>query len=225
MNIALVDDHTLLREGLVALLSQAHPQMQCLQYASLGALLTGLESQGAPDLVLLDLGLPDAQGLDALQRLREALEWVPVIVVSADERPATVLACLEGGAAGFIPKTAHFELLWSQLSAALEGRIALPASFRLQSEELGETPHFSDRQQEVLGLLLRGLSNKSIARRLEMSESTVKTHLAVIFRKLNVSRRAEAMVVAARLGFRLPAWSAEPALLSSATARLATPAG
>lgn len=210
MNIALVDDHTLLREGLVALLSQAHPQMQCLQYASLGALLNGLESQGAPDLVLLDLGLPDAQGLDALQRLREALEWVPVIVVSADERPATVLACLEGGAAGFIPKTAHFELLWSQLSAALEGRIALPADFRLQSVELGEAPHFSERQREVLGLLLRGLSNKSIARRLDMSESTVKTHLAVIFRKLNVGRRAEAMVVAARLGFRLPVWSAAP---------------
>lgn len=225
MNIALVDDHTLLREGLVALLSRAQPQMQCQQYASLGALLTGLESQGAPDLVLLDLGLPDAQGLDALQRLREALEWVPVIVVSGDERPATVLACLEGGAVGFIPKTAHFDVLWSQLSVALEGRIALPASFRLQSEELGEAPHFSERQQEVLGLLLRGLSNKSIARRLAMSESTVKTHLAVIFRKLNVSRRAEAMVVAARLGFRLSGWSAalaQPAAAPSAPAAATT---
>lgn len=221
MNIALVDDHTLLREGLVALLSRAQPQMQCQQYASLSDLLSGLEPLGAPDLVLLDLGLPDVQGLEALQRLREALEWVPVIVVSADERPATVLACLEGGAAGFIPKTAHFEQLWDQLSAALEGRIALPPGFRLQSEELGEAPHFSDRQQAVLGLLLRGLSNKSIARRLEMSESTVKTHLAVIFRKLKVSRRAEAMVVAARLGFRLPGWSAAP----PAPAMFAAPGG
>ena len=211
MNIALVDDHTLLREGLVALLSQgaASDAVPAVRQPERIAVRAGTSGRH-PIWCCLDLGLPDAQGLDALQRLREALEWVPVIVVSADERPATVMACLEGGAAGFIPKTAHFELLWSQLSAALEGRIALPADFRLQSVELGEAPHFSERQREVLGLLLRGLSNKCIARRLDMSESTVKTHLAVIFRKLNVGRRAEAMVVAARLGFRLPVWSAAP---------------
>ncbi len=203
MRIALVDDHALLREGLAALLDRAHPGLSCLQFASLGALLQSAQRDGPPQLVLLDLGLPDVQGVDALKRLREQLDAVPVLVVSADERRETVLACLEAGAAGYIPKSANFERLLAQLSAALQGCIQLPAELALSSVGPLEPPQFSERQQEVLQLLLMGMSNKGICRAMQMSESTAKTHLAAIFRKLGVNRRAEAMMAAMSLGLKL----------------------
>lgn len=203
MKVALLDDHALMREGLAALLESAVSGLTCLQCGTLEALLNMLNSDAAPALVLLDLGLPDVHGIEALQRVRELDAAVPVIVVSADERTETVLACLEAGAAGFIPKTANFEQLLARLSGALQGRIQLPSHLGLQLGAVPSAPTFSGRQQEVLQLLLAGLSNKVMCRQLQMSESTLKTHLAVIFRKLGVSRRAEAMVVSMSLGLRM----------------------
>lgn len=204
MRIAIVDDHQLVSAGLAALLQRLRPDLDCRTYCSLGQLAEQLPAHGLPALVLLDLGLPEGQGVETLVRLREQLDTVPVIVVSADDRPETVLACLEQGAFGFIPKTADVELLLTRFAAALDGCIQLPGSWvasappAVPAQEL-----FSDRQHEVLQLLLRGMSNKSICRVLQMSESTLKTHLGVIFRKLGVGRRAEAMVMAMKLGIRL----------------------
>lgn len=203
MRIALVDDHALVREGLAALLEGAVAGLDCLQCGTLHALLAVLRGDAPPALVLLDLGLPDVQGIEALHRLRDLDAAVPVIVVSADDRPQTVLACLEAGAAGFIPKSANFDQLLAQLSGALQGCIQLPGGLGLQVDVMPASPSFSERQHEVLELLLAGLSNKVICRQLQMSESTLKTHLGVIFRKLGVSRRAEAMVVAMSLGLRM----------------------
>lgn len=194
------------------MLDRASPGLVCLQFASLSQLLEAVQAQAAPQLVLLDLGLPDVQGIEALTRLREQLDSVPVLVVSADERRETVLACLEAGAVGFIPKTANFERLLEQLEAALQGCIQLPAGLGLEADAALEAPQFSGRQQEVLQLLLMGMSNKGICRALQMSESTVKTHLATIFRKLGVNRRAEAMVAAMGLGLKLQLDGAAPGL-------------
>lgn len=198
------------------MLDRASPGLVCLQFASLSQLLEAVQVQAAPQLVLLDLGLPDVQGIEALTRLREQLDAVPVLVVSADERRETVLACLEAGAVGFIPKTANFERLLEQLGAALQGCIQLPAGLGLGADAALEAPQFSGRQQEVLQLLLMGMSNKGICRALQMSESTVKTHLAAIFRKLGVNRRAEAMVAAMSLGLKLQLDGAAPGLRSAA---------
>lgn len=219
MRVALVDDHALVREGVAALLEGASLGVQCMHYGTLEPLLNDLRSAVAPALVLLDLGLPDAQGLEALHRLREQDDSVPVIIVSADERHETVLATLDAGAAGFIPKTANFEQLLDQLSGALQGRIQLPASLGAQTSHAQSAPCFSGRQQEVLELLLAGLSNKSICRQLQMSESTVKTHLAAIFRKLGVSRRAEAMLVAMSLGMRISLGGRKPQTATGPTAQ------
>ncbi|MDT9001704.1 response regulator transcription factor [Paucibacter sp. APW11] len=226
MRIAIVDDHQLVSAGLAALLRTLRPGLDCRTYCSLSQLLEQLPAHGSPALVLLDLGLPDGQGVQTLSRLREQLDAVPVIVVTADERRETVLACLELGAFGFIPKTADAELLLSRFAAALEGCIQLPGNWTDPAPQSAQSTSemFSERQHEVLQLLLRGMSNKSICRVLQMSESTLKTHLGVIFRKLGVGRRAEAMVMAMKLGIRLELVD-QPALSPSTPAALATPEG
>jgi DNA-binding NarL/FixJ family response regulator len=205
MRIAIVDDHQLVSAGIAALLQTLKPELDCRTYGTLRQFIEQLPAQGAPALLLLDLGLPDAQGVQSLILLREHLESVPVIVVSADESLETVQACLEQGAIGFIPKTADADILLSRFAAALDGCIQLPHRMAVNAPALPpEGPAlFSERQGEVLQLLLRGMSNKAICRDLRMSESTLKTHLGVIFRKLGVSRRAEALVVAMKLGIRL----------------------
>lgn len=206
MKTLLVDDHALLRETLAAVLAQTWPALQLLQAGSLAE--AGALCAQHPDLelVLVDLGLPDARGLASLTTLRRLAPQARHVVVSADERPQTVLAAMEAGAAGFIPKTADLRAMRSALALVLQGRICLPpaAVAALAPAALPAPPALSPRQLEVLALLVQGHANKVISRRLGLSASTVKTHLEAIFRELAVSSRTQAMAAAAQLGLQLP---------------------
>lgn len=215
MKILLVDDHPLFLDGLALWFGQEFPQAEVLQAHSLAAALNTLQAEPGVSWVLLDLGLPDSDGMLALQRLREACPEATCVVMSADERPATILAAIDLGAAGFVPKTTRQGELLRALRLMMNGGVYLPASV-LATQPGGPAPHaagqagdasalgLSPRQGDVLRLLIEGKPNKLICRDLGLSESTVKTHLSAIFRKLGASSRTQAVVAAARLGLQLP---------------------
>ena len=209
----LVDDHAFLRDALARVMMQEFPFLQLLQAGTLAEARAALEAQPDVGLVLLDLSLPDGHGLDVLPQLRTTT-GATLVVMSADDRSATILAAIQAGAAGYIPKTLESARMLDALRVVMSGGVYLPpklldvsadrppgmatATVR-EPRDLGLSP----RQGEVLRMLIEGKPNKLIARELDMSESTVKTHLAAVFRKLEATSRTQAVVAAARLGLRL----------------------
>lgn len=207
MKLLIVDDHALFRDGLALLVGLEFPALELLQAGSLAQAQALLADHPDVRLVLLDLGLPDAAGLGALTLLHQLSDQAPCVVLSAEESPAVVMAALDAGAAGFIPKTTQSDTMLAALRTILAGGVYLPPCVTGQARPPapgGEaTTGLSDRQMDVLRLLLEGKSNKHIGRELGLSESTVKTHLSAIFRRLNVSSRTQAVVAASQLGLRL----------------------
>lgn len=207
MKLLLIDDHALFREGVAALIEQRMPDVALQLAGNLNAARSVLAAHPDCRLALLDLGLPDSHGLDGIARLRELAPALPIVVLSADDRPETVLGAIDRGAAGFIPKSADSAAFASALREVLDGRVHLPRQALLGADTAqaddGEALGLSPRQVDVLRLLVEGRSNKMIMRELELSESTVKTHLQAIFRRLGVSSRTQAVVAAARLGLQL----------------------
>ena len=207
MKLLLIDDHALFREGVAALVEQRMPGVALHLAGDLNAARSVLAAHPDCRLALLDLGLPDSHGLDGIARLRELAPALPIVVLSADDRPETVLGAIDRGAAGFIPKSADSAAFAGALREVLDGRVHLPRQALLGADTAqaddGEALGLSPRQVDVLRLLVEGRSNKMIMRELDLSESTVKTHLQAIFRRLGVSSRTQAVVAAARLGFQL----------------------
>jgi DNA-binding NarL/FixJ family response regulator len=216
MKLLLVDDHALLRDGLALMMAQEFRDLELLQAGTLADAHAALRAHPDVRLVLLDLGLPDGDGVEALPALREAAPGAMLVALSADEKRETVLAAIAAGASGYIPKTAQSGAMMEALRFVLAGGVYLPAGVleRRASERrdsgapgaVGRSPEelgLSPRQVDVLKLLVEGKSNKLIARDLLMSESTVKTHLEALFRRLGANSRTQAVVAAARLGLRL----------------------
>ena len=231
MKTLLVDDHSLFREGLALLITQSFPQLRLLQAGDIGEATRQLDSHADIGLLLLDLALPDATGTSGLTHLRNHSPHVTLVVLSADETPETVLAAIDAGAAGFIPKTSRSGVMRQALQTVLAGGVYLPpavllecrlpaadynandnavadanadvaAAFDPPTPDADAITGLTPRQSEVLRLLIEGKPNKLICRELELSESTVKTHLASIFRRLGANSRTQAVVAAARLGLR-----------------------
>jgi DNA-binding NarL/FixJ family response regulator len=218
VKVLLVDDHALLREGVALVMEREFlSRLQLLQAGSLAEMRAMVAQHADIQLVLLDLTLPDGNGIAELPRLREVAPNARIVALSADESNETVMAAINAGAAGFIPKTVQSGAMLQALRVVLDGGIYLPSAAldrrtaprpggpswvrppALSPEQIG----FSPRQADVLRMLIDGLPNKAIGRELEMSDSTVKTHLAAIFRKLDANSRTQAVVAAARLGLRL----------------------
>ena len=233
MKLLLIDDHPLFRDGLSLLIQHRlnladHGSFEVLEAGDLQDASRALAAHPDVRLALLDLGLADRQGLGTLDRWREMAPDVPVVVLSADDRPHTIVAAIDRGASGFIPKTVQSGVMQEALLRVLSGGVYLPplpddAALddpgepldlveSLESLEPLEPPAdpesllgLSERQLDVLRLLIEGKPNKDICRRLNLSESTVKTHLSAIFRKLRVNSRTQAVVAVARAGVTLHA--------------------
>ncbi len=226
MKLLLIDDHPLFRDGLSLLIQHRldlaeHGGAEVVEAGNLGDALAALTRHPDVDLVLLDLGLVDRQGLGTLSEWRELAPQWPVVVLSADDRPGTILAAIDQGASGFIPKTVDASVMQEALRRVLSGGVYLPPlpsdavataptpahddDTLLRDEPVGPetTLGLSGRQLDVLRLLVEGKPNKEICRVLSLSESTVKTHLSAIFRKLKVSSRTQAVVAVARAGVTL----------------------
>jgi DNA-binding NarL/FixJ family response regulator len=214
MNLLLVDDHALFREGLRELLADISPgvsirEAACVEDAIDECKLTNFR------MVLLDLGLSTSDGLGTLDAFRVAVPEVPVIVLSGDEDPRHMKSAIDRGAVGFIPKAHTSKLMIAALRFVLAGGIYLPPNLLHEDTEL-EKPsaaaagavaaayaRLSPRQQEVATLLLQGNSNKVIARRLALSEGTVKAHVSAIFQIIGAKSRVEAVIIAAKSGIKV----------------------
>lgn len=212
MQVLLVDDHPFIRSGVKALLTQHVGNCQIVEASDCGSAIAMLaESKEAPDLILLDLNLPDCAGLTALEIIRKARPDAPVVVLSAEDDRSTILDALNLGAMGFIPKTMNPELVWSALGVVLAGGVYVPhkvvseqakasSSDRVKTQPPpGNTSALSSlgltvRQIDTLRMLVKGLPNKVIARNLGISEATVKVYVSAALRAMNVTSRTQAVI-------------------------------
>ena len=213
MKILIVDDHTLFREGLRLVLKQLDPDCQIVEASSCQGAFDAAQTASDFDIVLLDLNLPDMPGFVALSVLREEHPQLPVVLLSASEDRETVLEGLDRGAMGFIPKSSSSQVLMSALKLVLAKGVYIPPAVlnsmpdlpvqqslgpakTIASMDLGLT----DRQADVLRLMVEGKSNKIICRELGLAEGTVKTHVTAVLRTLQVTNRTQAVLAVSRLG-------------------------
>jgi DNA-binding NarL/FixJ family response regulator len=202
MKVLLVDDHAILREGVAMLLQREFAGLVLMQAGTLVQAEQALSAHADLGLVLLDLELPDASGLQALLQLRATGHEAAIVVLSADTGHDRILGAIDAGAAGYVPKSANAREMLDALRRVLDGQVVVPTQIPFSGCSVSATA-LTPRQREVWALLVQGKPNKVICRQLDLSESTVKTHLAVIFQKLGVHSRTEAVVAAARMGLRL----------------------
>ena len=202
MHIALCDDHALVVEGIALLLKSLDPQVRISPYFSASALLESAPAWSDVDLVLLDLVMPDAEGFQTLQRLRALREDVAVVVLSGQSDRASVLRAIDAGAMGFVPKAATTQTMLEALRIVLAKGVFVPeaALGAVTGRTQGAALSLTARQWEVLHAVLQGKTVKRIARDLDITESTVKTHVSAVLRELDVTTRTEAIVKAMQLG-------------------------
>ena len=207
MDILLVDDHPIIHETLRAVVRLVLPQAQFHAESDLAGGLARAKQLKNLELVVLDLGLPGCAGLEALIRFRKTLPRARIAIISATEDPHSVRAALDAGAVGYLPKTSSPKVLTDALDLILHGGTYLPPQVTGGGLPPRREPKLSDfgitdRQADVLRLVIKGLTNAEIARELSIAENTVKQHAHAAYRALGVSSRTEVLVEFARLGIR-----------------------
>lgn len=221
MNILIVDDHVLFREGMALLLGPLVEDGEVLEAGSCDEAFAVIDRHGRVDLLLMDLGLPGMSGLDGISVVRRQHPEIPVVALSSSDDKETVLQALDAGAMGFIPKSSSSGVLTGALKLVMGKGIYLPPTVFLgdrhppsvdpeackvgaavppgkSTADLGLTP----RQADVLHLILQGKPAKIICRELGLSASTVKVHTSAVLRALNVTTRTQAVIAAGKLGLR-----------------------
>lgn len=220
MRILIVDDHVLMRRGMAYVVEHGFPDADVVEAEGASAALE-LMREKAADLALVDVRMPDMSGLELLRAMK--LEWpdVPVIMLSTHENAPYVKRALSDGAAGYLLKDATPEDLGQAINVAISGgsNLLSPRALQILFEDMessgGQSTNghgkshrteynLTEREYDILALLSEGRSNRSIAQNLYVSEKTVKSHVAAIFRKLSVSNRTQAAMIARQLGIGPP---------------------
>ncbi len=210
VRVLVVDDHQLFREGVRALLDSLD-RIDVVGEAASGREALALAERSLPDVVLMDVQMPDMTGLEATRRLLAAHPSVGVVIVTMFDDDETVFAAMRAGARGYVLKGAGQADLARAVEAVARGEaIYGPAVagrilqfFRASRTDLpvDAFPDLTDREREVLDLIAAGKANAAIARRLGITEKTVKNHVSNIYSKLHVADRAQAMLRARDAGY------------------------
>lgn len=215
MNILITDDHALLRDGLKLLLEPLAEEITIHEADSLDEALILCSAEQELDLVLLELDAPGVNGIAGVRALRQRRHDVPIVALGASQRRDDVLAVLEAGANGYIPRTASGKLMLSALRLVVAGETYIPSMLltdRSPADATSDDPFGPDfrgplarltaRQREVLLLLARGSTNAEIAETMGIEVNTAKNHIKAILKTLGASNRTQAVVEALRLGMR-----------------------
>jgi DNA-binding NarL/FixJ family response regulator len=207
MDILLVDDHPIIHETLGAVVRSVLPQAQFHAESDLAGGLARARQLKNLELVLLDLGLPGCAGLEALIRFRKTLPRARIAIISATEDHDSVRAALDAGAVGYVPKTSSPKVLADALKLIVHGGTYIPPQAGEGEAPPKKEPKLSDfgitdRQADVLRLVIKGLTNAEFARELSIAENTVKQHAHAAYRALGVNSRTEVLIEFARLGIR-----------------------
>ncbi len=210
MKILVVDDHALVREGLCQVLQglKAGEATEVLQAATCSRAFELAHFNPDLDLVLLDYRLPDMSGLAALEIFGQRHPELPVVILSGSANPSVIQHARDLGAAGFVTKSCLSDNLLSTLRNILAGDIGLASNFSPLGEEIygapikkNAPPVLSPRQQDVLCLLLSGMTNRQIGEQLSLGSETVKFHVSNILRIFGASTRTQAVLEAKRWGY------------------------
>jgi len=216
IRVLVVDDHTLFRRGLIALLA-SDPRFEVVAEAGDAGEAQRRAAEVRPDVILLDNHLPGVNGVDALPGLREVAPQAQVLMLTVSEDERDLAAALRGGARGYLLKTVDSEMLAdailrtvagaSTISPEMTGKLVTafrslqpPAAVAAAPAAADPIDSLSPREQQILAEIARGASNKEIARTLDIAETTVKIHVQHILRKLNLSSRVQAAVYATGRG-------------------------
>jgi DNA-binding NarL/FixJ family response regulator len=214
VKILIVDDHALVRRGMSHVVRESFNDAEIVEAGTAGEALEVMRSTDV-HVALVDVRMPDADGLELLHDMKTQWPDVPVIMLTSFDHAHYVRRALSEGAAGYMLKDATPEDLEQAIKVALSGGGNVLSPKVIQnlfeamdvgaSDENGEVPHrptsaLTQRETDILSLLAEGRSNRDISRALYLSEKTVKAHLAAIFRKLGVSNRTQAAMAAVHMG-------------------------
>lgn len=209
IRILLADDHPVVRGGIQALLSKVD-EIEVVGEASTGAQTLELAASQQPDVVLLDVELPDMQGIQVARQIRQQFPNVKILVLSAHDDPFYIRGLLESGAAGYLMKDEAPSMIVEAIRGVARGDTGwVSRSISAQMTAWVQTKNYNEirltpREERVLGLVVEGRTNQAIAAQLMISEKTVEKYMAAIFEKLNVASRVEAAVFAVREGLIKP---------------------
>jgi DNA-binding NarL/FixJ family response regulator len=213
IRLLLVDDHALFRKGLASLL-QRERDFEIVAEAQNGAEAIKKAAQFKPDLVLMDIHMPDTDGIEATRRIKEILPATRVVILTVSEEEKDLFEAIKCGAHGYLLKKLEPPELFTMLRGVFEGEAPISRStatrilkeFAMQARRKSATDQeeLSARETEVLQLLASGLTNKEIGNRLAIAENTVKNHLKSILAKLHLENRVQAATFALRKGFVRP---------------------
>lgn len=207
IRLLVADDHTVMREGLAGLLDE-QPDLTVVAQAGTGRAAVTLARRHHPDVVLLDITMPEMSGLDAVRQIAAEHAETKSLILTMHDEEAFFFEALQAGAAGYVLKGVPSEELLTAIRAVHEGGVYLPPALAgyLVREYLHRQPEPSEedpltpREREVLTLVARGLTNSEIAERLTLSVNTVKTHRRHIYQKLDIHTRAALIAYALRRG-------------------------
>lgn len=204
--VVIADDHPLFRAALKQAIRKISTNAKIMEVSSLGETSDILAAEDNINLLLLDIHMSDSDGFAGLIMYKQAYPLTPIVIVSASEEPEIIRNAIEFGASGFIPKSANLSVIREAINTVFEGQSWWPEIDGLS--QLGSTGNLSfsessklfstltPTQSKVFMAIAEGLLNKQIAFKMDISESTIKTHITAIFKKLNISSRTQAVIFA-----------------------------
>lgn len=199
ITILVTEDHGIVRQGIVSIL-QIQDDFTVIAEARNGSEAVELHQQHQPDVTLMDLRMPQMEGVEAIRTIRAATPNAKIIILTTYDTDEDIYLGLQAGARGYILKDADFEDLIDAVRTVHKGKRYLPPNVALKLAERLDSETLTERERDVLQLMVQGSSTTALAQALHLSEGTVKFHVNHIFQKLGVNDRTQAVVTALRRG-------------------------